>query len=372
MFSPLHEHPLEQVNPVEVYRFYGGRWKCHHCNFESDAIDGFRFHCRQCSFDLCYSCMNMQHQGSRLMHRHPLHYMDTSRMLDQNEGGIWRCNVCKKTSDVLRERFSHHCRTCGDFDVCRSCYRPKRHPIHIHELKVIDTSLTYPETGGNWVCKSCRKQSRPCEVVCHSCRNCNFDVCLECTEPRDTTLHQHLLLRTDLNQTYAQFNGEWQCNHCRSRHRGPFDKPWHCHQCNYNLCKDCISVEGAASSTEAVIIDEMDEFTDLPGASIDFQQVSSPFLGSGQVNQTEHYKDQKIMELQRLNADLERQIQEANRRYENEVLCIMCCERKRDVVFVHEDGTIRHSCCCSECASRLDSCPICRSGIIRRIPYPEQ
>ncbi|XP_022805840.1 uncharacterized protein LOC111342977 [Stylophora pistillata] len=163
MFSPLHEHPLEQVNPLEVYQLYRGRWKCDHCNSESGAIGTYPFHCRQCSFDLCYSCMHMQHLGSNLIHRHQLHYMETSRLVYQNEGGIWRCDVCKKTSDELRETFSYHCPTCGDFDVCRSCNEPKRHPIHVHELKVVDTSLIYLQSGGNWVCDICGNMSRPYE-----------------------------------------------------------------------------------------------------------------------------------------------------------------------------------------------------------------
>ena len=163
MLSPLHEHPLEQVNPMEVYRPYGGRWKCDNCNSESGGMNPFPFHCRLCSFDLCYSCMNIQHQASNLIHQHQLYYMETSRLCYQNQGGIWRCDVCKKTSDALRETFSYHCPNCEDFDVCRSCYEPKRHPIHIHELKVVDTSLIYSQTGGNWFCDICGTTSRPYE-----------------------------------------------------------------------------------------------------------------------------------------------------------------------------------------------------------------
>ena len=164
MLSPLHEHPLEQVNPMEVYQAYGGRWNCDKCNSENGAMNYFPFHCRQCSFDLCYSCMHMHHQGSNLIHQHQLLYMETSRLLYQNQNGIWRCAVCEKTSDTMRETFSFHCSTCSDFNICRNCYEPKRHPIHIHELKVVDTSLTYEDTGGRWVCDHCYTPSSPYEV----------------------------------------------------------------------------------------------------------------------------------------------------------------------------------------------------------------
>ncbi|PFX32436.1 E3 ubiquitin-protein ligase MYLIP-A [Stylophora pistillata] len=126
---------------------------------------------------------------------------------------------------------------------------------------------------------------------------------------------------------------------------------------------------GAASNAEPVNIDEeMEKFElDQMDTSVDDQQASL----LGQLKQREQDKDQRIVELQKRNADLERQILEANIRGENDVLCMMCCERKRDVVFLHEDLSIRHSCCCSECAARLNSCPICRGEIIHWIPHSE-
>ncbi len=160
MLTPLHEHELQQVNPLTVYQVSGGCWKCEHCNAENDATS-FPFHCGLCSFDLCYSCVHMQLQHISLAHGHPLVYLETSRLLYQNQNGIWRCAVCKNKSDTLRQTFSYHCATCRNFDICRNCFEPKQHPLHIHELKLADTLLIYAETGGNWVCDICGNSNRP-------------------------------------------------------------------------------------------------------------------------------------------------------------------------------------------------------------------
>lgn len=96
-----------------------------------------------------------------LVHQHRLVFSDvTSTMLSENQNGIWRCAVCKNTSDALSQTFSYHCVTCGDFNICRDCFKPKRHPSHAHELKVVNTSLVYAHKDGRWVCDICENSSR--------------------------------------------------------------------------------------------------------------------------------------------------------------------------------------------------------------------
>ena len=156
--SPLHEHPLEIVNPVTVYQAYHGHWKCDYCGKENSAVS-FPFHCRICSFDLCATCMR---GNTSLAHQHPMYYGETSRLYYQGHNGTWRCAVCKKTNSELRETYSYHCPVCN-LDICQECFLPKQHPIHIHELRVADTSLVYVQTGGNWVCDVCSRPSRMIE-----------------------------------------------------------------------------------------------------------------------------------------------------------------------------------------------------------------
>lgn len=162
MRTSLHEHELHKVNPLEVYSDYSGHWKCDRCDRECNATQ-YPYHCRPCSFDLCYSCVQANVQHNTLAHEHSLFYVETSRLFNQNQSGHWKCEVCKKTSAELRETFSYHCPTCIEFDICRSCFEPRLHPIHIHELELVDTSLLYTQSRGNWVCDICSRQSRPWE-----------------------------------------------------------------------------------------------------------------------------------------------------------------------------------------------------------------
>lgn len=95
-----------------------------------------------------------------LVHHHCLLYTGTSAILSENQHGIWRCAVCKNTSETLNQTFSYHCFTCNDFDICRDCFEPKRHLSHVHELKVVNTSLVYAHKNGRWVCDICGNESR--------------------------------------------------------------------------------------------------------------------------------------------------------------------------------------------------------------------
>lgn len=96
------------------------------------------------------------------------------------------------------EACSYHCRTCADFHICRSCFEPKQHPVHVHKLELVDTSLLYTECSGNWFCDICGSQSRPWEKLAYHCSECgNFDVCPHCYLPLVTPLHGHVLYKAN-------------------------------------------------------------------------------------------------------------------------------------------------------------------------------
>ena len=79
------------------------------------------------------------------------------------------------------------------------------------------------------------------------CEECEFDVCQECFKPQNTPLHPHPLYKANSHDVYAQFNGGWRCDNCRSVHNNPLDHfSWHCPECEYDLCQDCMGgvIEG--------------------------------------------------------------------------------------------------------------------------------
>lgn len=95
-----------------------------------------------------------------LVHHHRLLYTGTNALLSKNQNGIWKCVVCKNTSDTLNQTFSYHCVICNNFDICWDCFKPKRHPDHTHELKLVNTSIVYAQCDGRWVCNICGNESR--------------------------------------------------------------------------------------------------------------------------------------------------------------------------------------------------------------------
>lgn len=348
MLSPLHEHPLEQVNPMEVYRPYGGRWKCDNCNSESGGMNPFPFHCRLCSFDLCYSCMNIQHQASNLIHQHQLYYMETSRLCYQNQGGIWRCDVCKKTSDALRETFSYHCPNCEDFDVCRSCYEPKRHPIHIHELKVVDTSLIYSQTGGNWFCDICGTTSRPYENFSHHCGDCEFDVCQECFRPHTTPLHEHPLYKADSHHVYAQFSGGWRCDRCESVHNNPTDnKPWHCQTCEFDLCHDCMSTAIEAADQTGPSPGHVGRNRGFALLRTGRQPQENPWVVRNRLTPTPNSESASPLPFVTEKGNTLASPEDTD----DNSKCIICMEQPKNATVIH--GDTGHCCCCYACAQVL-------------------
>ena len=93
-----------------------------------------------------------------LVHRHRLLYTGTNALLSKNQNGIWKCVVCKNTSDTLNQTSFYHCVICNNFDICCDCFKPKRHPGHTHELKLVNTSLVYAQD--HWTCNICGNESR--------------------------------------------------------------------------------------------------------------------------------------------------------------------------------------------------------------------
>ena len=57
----------------------------------------------------------------------------------------------------------------------------------------------------------------------------------------------HVLHRADSNATYPQHNGNWFCDRCRQRYNSKH-APYHCSQCEYDLCESCMKGAGEESN----------------------------------------------------------------------------------------------------------------------------
>lgn len=152
---PLHLHELHKVDPMTIYKSYGGNWKCDNCNTESGP-NNFPYNCTPCSYDICKTCS----KGLILQaHEHPLFNVNTSQLFHQSNNGVWKCAACSRSSNESGQTHSLHCSLCN-FDLCHDCATIKQYCIHFHPLATVNTSLVYPNTGGNWCCDFCGRTSR--------------------------------------------------------------------------------------------------------------------------------------------------------------------------------------------------------------------
>ena len=58
------------------------------------------------------------------------------------------------------------------------------------------------------------------------------------------------MYKADSNVTYSRFNGGWRCDRCsRSFIPQVNNVPYHCSQCEFDLCASCMRTTGEASNS---------------------------------------------------------------------------------------------------------------------------
>lgn len=353
MLHPMHEHPLQLVNPMIIYPSYNGHWKCDNCSRESSVTQPF--HCAQCSFDLCQECIS----GYRTpAHQHPLFYVETSHRFYPEQNGVWQCDICQKTSTDLQQIHSFHCSLCN-FDMCHSCMEEKQHPIHVHPLRLANMSLVYPLAAGQWECDCCGTKGRCNERFAYHCTlngGCDFDCCGNCFKEHQSPLHAHPLIRADSHLIYSRFNGGWRCDNCGSIHSNVNDnKPWHCQQCEFDLCNSCMTGE------------RQDRGFDETGPRLmNFESYFSQSAALNPWNQRQFVPPEPMqastsdrgMAVTNPESEQTTDSDESNE-------CIICLVGPKSATLIH--GDTGHCCCCWPCAQvlkkRQDPCPICRAPI---------
>ena len=82
------------------------------------------------------------------------------------------------------------------------------------------------------------------------CSSCQFDLCDNCIKPYRSTYHPaHIMYKADSNLVYPGFNGGWRCDRCsRSFIPQMNNVPFHCSQCEFDLCDSCMKTTGDVSN----------------------------------------------------------------------------------------------------------------------------
>lgn len=113
-------------------------------------------------------------------------------------------------------------------------------PLHPHELHKVDPLSIYKEYEGHWKCDNCNKENGPFNYP-YNCKPCSYDLCKLCSEGVTLKAHEHPLFYVNTSQLFHQSdNGVWKCTACsRSSTEIGQTHSLHCSLCDFDLCIDC-------------------------------------------------------------------------------------------------------------------------------------
>jgi hypothetical protein len=122
----------------------------------------------------------------------------------------------------------------------------------------------------------------------------------------------------------------------------------------------------AASAPEVIVVADNDEESgDASAASSSSSSSSSNSSNNSNnssglraLHEQQQQQDGVLAKVKQEKGDAEQQREEAR----DQVLCIVCMEAERSVLFV----PCRHAAVCAGCAAELDECPICRAPIVTK------
>ena len=131
-------------------------------------------------------------------HRHSLILSDDK--MRQYPGVGWYCSICNnKDKSFLDNTLSFHCHSC-EYDLCQKCIEvhnykyvnnmmlkhvPKGKKVYVSQhphflLLNSEQERNYPYDG-TWICDICKVDASSYVLSFH-CKECNYDVCLNCYE----------------------------------------------------------------------------------------------------------------------------------------------------------------------------------------------
>ncbi|XP_062512576.1 uncharacterized protein LOC134188420 [Corticium candelabrum] len=112
------------------------------------------------------------------------------------------------------------------------------HPYHHHPLVQMDAFSVYANFNGTWACDVCRTvSSESGERYPYRCHTCSFDLCKKCFSVVGGLhpLHSHSLKKSRVSETYQ--GGAWGCDQCMRMNSGEWS--YQCIECNFDLCETC-------------------------------------------------------------------------------------------------------------------------------------
>eukprot|EP00794_Sanderia_malayensis_P003553 gene3553-4056_t len=179
---PRHHHPLFYSDMAKVYPRFQGGWKCDHCGRNKSQLQqSHGYHCPIDQFDLCRECFKGKHHP---IHIHHLKLENSLQIYGQSIG-MWQCDSCKLSGRDIGSQYCWHCAQCefDACDSCMKGFKLPVHPQH--SLRITDSRVSYSDYNGAWKCDTCNtrgSQVTPNMDKSFHCPQCRFDVCFACVQ----------------------------------------------------------------------------------------------------------------------------------------------------------------------------------------------
>lgn len=183
-------HSLEfREDSLEYYRALYGPTTTINCEICSYNVGSSSWQCRVCNYDLCSACGDFfknapKHQNSRILcsRNHRLRRVDIGEFyaIRYCTAPTFLCVYCQS----IKQGESWHCRRCL-FDMCLECVEKLEKSIACegkvkcardHKVKFVSSlPIKY---SGVYNCDGCQKSFE--NVGAFHCKQCNYDLCVEC------------------------------------------------------------------------------------------------------------------------------------------------------------------------------------------------
>ena len=150
----------------------GKRFKCRACN---KVMNEPSWNCKQCDYDVCQACgsntfgQSPYFQKPKCKLNHTLTKVNADIINNSRS-----CDICSR--NFIGE--SYFCKIC-DYSVCSGCFSYFEKPCAGHPiLKCMQMHLMRWEVPERFQCDSCYENLLQAH---YQCKQCNFDICLECS-----------------------------------------------------------------------------------------------------------------------------------------------------------------------------------------------